>query len=192
MSENVQNKSKVRNELKLRRRSIPVEQREQYSDTITRRVIALPQWEQARVVFLYVDHGSEVRTRKLIEAALQDGKTVLLPRVIDDHTIEAVPVSDPQAGLTPGRFGIPAPGKDAGKAWQDPIDLVLCPGVAFTETGQRIGQGSGYYDRFLEHHPCQHVLGLAFDEQVVDQLPLEPHDMKIHGVITPTRLLGGA
>jgi len=190
VSEAIDAKATLRAELKRLRRAMAPEAREQHGEAIAQRVLQLPQWQEARVIFLYVAMGSEVQTRRLIEAALNEKKTLLLPRVIEAGVLEAIPVSDPEAGLTPGRFGIPAPNDPTAKPWDQPIDLVLCPGVAFTPTGQRLGQGGGYYDRFLDAHPCHHVVGLAYDEQVMDELPLEPHDVKIQGVVTPTRVLG--
>jgi len=185
-------KPAVRDELKARRRAIPAERREQCSIAIAQRTLDLPEWKDAQVIFLYVAMGSEVQTRRLIEAALQQEKTLLLPRVIKAGILEAVPVSDPDVGLSPGKFGIPAPNDERVHAWSKPIDLVIAPGVAFTPDGHRLGQGGGYYDRFLEHHPCKHIFGLAYDEQVLDKLPLEPHDIKINGVVTPTRVIVGS
>ena len=70
------------------------------------------------------------------------------------------------------------------------IDAVLVPGVAFDRAGHRLGYGGGYYDRLLPslRRDCLRV-GLAYDEQVVDELPAEEHDVRLHAVVTPTRLL---
>lgn len=69
-------------------------------------------------------------------------------------------------------------------------DVVFCPLVGFTAAGGRIGHGAGYYDRWLAEHPPQLAIGLAWDCQLVDELPNEPHDMPLDAVITPTRLYG--
>lgn len=64
-------------------------------------------------------------------------------------------------------------------------DLVVVPGVAFTRTGDRLGQGGGWYDRFLvrTRPGCIHV-GVAFDFQLLDAVPSAPHDVRLHGVVT--------
>jgi 5-formyltetrahydrofolate cyclo-ligase len=69
-------------------------------------------------------------------------------------------------------------------------DVVFCPLVGFTAQGERLGQGGGHYDRFLAEHPPRLAIGLAWDCQLVDSLPTEPHDRPLDAVITPTRLYG--
>ena len=86
---------------------------------------------------------------------------------------------------------------DPYKALQPPADaealipeVVFCPLLAFTEAGGRIGYGAGHYDKWLAAHPPKLAIGLAWDCQLVDELPIEPHDMPLDYVITPTRLFG--
>jgi 5-formyltetrahydrofolate cyclo-ligase len=69
-------------------------------------------------------------------------------------------------------------------------DLLFCPLVGFTVRGDRLGMGAGHYDRWLAEHPPQLAIGLAWDCQLVDHLPTEPHDRPLDAVITPTRLYG--
>ncbi len=69
-------------------------------------------------------------------------------------------------------------------------DVVFCPLLGFTSTGGRIGYGAGHYDRWLHHHPPRAAIGLAWDCQLEESLPTEPHDVPLHAVITPTRLYG--
>jgi 5-formyltetrahydrofolate cyclo-ligase len=71
------------------------------------------------------------------------------------------------------------------------VDLVVVPGVAFTVDGRRLGQGGGWYDRFLaDRRPDCQVIGVAFDEQVVDDVPMEPHDVRLRAVVTDVRVIG--
>lgn len=69
-------------------------------------------------------------------------------------------------------------------------DVLFCPLLGFTSAGGRIGYGAGHYDRWLAAHPPQAAIGLAWDCQLEESLPLEPHDVPLHAVITPTRLYG--
>ena len=69
-------------------------------------------------------------------------------------------------------------------------DVLFVPVVGFTADGHRLGQGGGHYDRWLETHPDTIAIGLAWDCQLVDELPLEPHDRPLTAVVTPTRLYG--
>ncbi len=69
------------------------------------------------------------------------------------------------------------------------LDLVLVPGVAFDRLGGRLGHGAGYYDRFFQKiSPCCTLVGLAFEMQIVDSVPLEPHDRRMNYIVTPQKI----
>jgi 5-formyltetrahydrofolate cyclo-ligase len=89
--------------------------------------------------------------------------------------------------LEPDPFGTLQPGWDA-----EPVvpQVLFVPLVGFTAEGQRLGQGGGHYDRWLAAHPDTIAIGLAWDSQRVDSLPVEPHDHALAAVVTPTRLYG--
>lgn len=137
---------------------------------------ALPEYQQASTVMAYVGIGGEPDTEPLLARLRLDGKRVVLPRVVG-AVIEAA-----GGELTrTGSFGIPEPDGDA----VDPttIDLVVVPGLAFTTDGRRLGQGKGYYDRFLPTTPAATVAA-CFVEHVVDDLPTDAHDVRIGRVIS--------
>lgn len=90
-------------------------------------------------------------------------------------------------GLVADPFGAMQPPESAEFA---AIDVAFVPLVAFTAQGARLGQGGGHYDRFLADHPQVTAIGLAWDCQLVDTLPLDGHDMPLRAVVTPTRLYG--
>ena len=69
-------------------------------------------------------------------------------------------------------------------------EVLFMPLVGFTAKGDRLGQGGGYYDRFLAAHPQTIAIGMAWDVQEVDELPTELHDMRLSAIVTPTRVLG--
>jgi 5-formyltetrahydrofolate cyclo-ligase len=96
--------------------------------------------------------------------------------------------SDPfaQSDLSPGPFG---PQPDAGADQLMP-DVVFVPLLGFTTRGDRLGQGGGHYDRWLDAHPDTIRIGLAWDAQEVASLPLEPHDVALDLIVTPTRVIG--
>ena len=70
-------------------------------------------------------------------------------------------------------------------------DLVVVPLLAFTASGHRLGQGGGHYDRWLAAHPEVPAIGLAWDCQIAERLPWEPHDRRLMAVVTPTRIYEG-
>jgi 5-formyltetrahydrofolate cyclo-ligase len=93
----------------------------------------------------------------------------------DDRLLEPDPYSALQPAADAGLF-IP--------------DVMFCPLLGFTAQGGRIGYGAGFFDRWLAAHPPRLAIGLAWDCQLVDELPLEPHDVALDAIITPTRLYG--
>ena len=97
--------------------------------------------------------------------------------------------SDPhgESDLEPGPFGIRQPAKSAAEIVPD---LVFVPLIGFTASGDRLGQGGGHYDRWLAAHPGRIAVGLAWDVQLVESLPVEPHDAPLDAVVTPTRFYG--
>ena len=101
----------------------------------------------------------------------------------------ALPFFDPlgETELETGPYGIRQPGPDAEELVPD---ILFVPLVGFTERLERLGQGGGHYDRWLAAHPEARAIGLAWDAQLVESLPVEPHDMALDAVVTPTRMYG--
>jgi 5-formyltetrahydrofolate cyclo-ligase len=91
-----------------------------------------------------------------------------------------------ETDLGPGPFG-PQPSPVAEEIVPE---ILFVPLVAFTADGHRLGQGGGHYDRWLAAHPDAVRIGLAWDMQEVASIEQEPHDVRLHAVVTPTRLLG--
>jgi 5-formyltetrahydrofolate cyclo-ligase len=118
------------------------------------------------------------------------GHTLALPRFATrDMPMHFARHSDPNghSDLVPGPFGIMQPDSDAAPLIPD---VLFVPLVGFTASLARLGQGGGHYDRWLAEHACGLVVGLAWDVQLCDALPAEPHDMALDAVITPTRIYG--
>jgi len=149
---------------------------------ITRKVLALPAWKKAKAVMAYVSLAKEPDTRAILEAALAEGKTLLLPRCVDGRNMLALPVSDLSA-LVPGKLGIPEPPPpEEGMVPPEP-DLILVPCVAAAPNGVRLGHGAGYYDRFLAEHPAQTVC-LCFRRLLRADLPADVTDILTDMVLT--------
>lgn len=147
-------------------------------------------WRQAQRVFCFVSTAREPDTRPLLELALARGKTLCVPRTGPDGFMEAVPVTD-LAQLAPARFGLlePAPGLPA--LAPERLDLVIAPCLMATPDGLRLGQGGGYYDRFLPRCRCPVVL-LCPAALVQSSLPAEAHDRRADHVLTEKGFLAPA
>ena len=132
-------------------------------------------------VLAFVGVGTEPNTGSLIDALWRLGAEVYLPRVVGD---EIVAVRHEAGGpFALGAHGIPAPLGDPVNP--SLIDVVVVPGLAFTRDGRRLGQGGGYYDRYLARvrELCTTV-GVCFREQIVSAVPVEIHDLAVGRVVT--------
>ncbi|MFM1918671.1 MAG: hypothetical protein RLZZ303_305 [Candidatus Hydrogenedentota bacterium] len=178
-------KAQLRAEFLARRRAMPPEAWREKSDQIAARLIALPEVDAATRVLCYVSgKDNEVNTLPLIKRFLADGKAVGLPRSLAGGKLEWRLLSSLEQ-LSPGAFGIPEPSPALTPLFEFPqtADICLVPGIAWDQTGYRIGYGKGFYDRFL----CSFAglsMGLAFDAQVTDKLPRESHDRAVMALVT--------
>src|SRR3954452_14009755 len=169
----------------MRRRRAAIDDRPSRSQRLTQRVLErVPRLTDGRsrlVVLAFVGVGSEPDTVELIEGLAARGHTVLLPRIENG---EIIPVRWAPAGpMATGAFGIPAP--EGPPIAASTVDVVVVPGLAFTPDGRRLGQGGGFYDRFLPlvRDDCI-TIGIGFAEQIVDDLPTEPHDRILDVIVT--------
>jgi 5-formyltetrahydrofolate cyclo-ligase len=161
------------------------------SAAIARQLLDLPTFLAARCVLLTLPYRSEWDTRPLLEAARASGKTVALPRVDDTaRMLRLHAVRDIATDTRAGYRGIPEPVTSMPFVAFDAVDWVLVPGVAFDASGGRLGYGGGFYDRLLSllALSAARVAG-AFDMQIVDQVPLAPHDLKVDLIVTDRRVL---
>lgn len=161
------------------------------SNAIAARIGALPSFREARRPLLTLPFRSEWDTRPLLDAGLARGRGVVLPRV-DEPTrmLELRLVTEPAWQIREGYRGIPEPDPSTPRVAPEDIDWILVPGVAFDARGGRLGYGGGYYDRLLPLLPADtpRIAG-AFDLQMVDAVPAAPHDLRVHTIATPTRLV---
>ena len=85
-----------------------------------------------------------------------------------------------------GKFGIPEP---TTQPYEGHIDLIIVPAVAFDKEGHRLGRGGGYYDRFLKKYPRATLIGVGYDFQLVEKVPTERHDRKMHRIVLPSQAI---
>lgn len=179
-------KADLRAKMARARDSLSPEEAAALSEEAVRRLLDLPEVRAARSVFTYVASGREVDTRPLIRALLGAGKAVSVPLVVGRGRMEARRIRSLEE-LEPGRFGILAP--PAGSPLEPSPEVTVCPGLAFTERGDRLGRGGAYYDAFLAEHPGTFACGLSYDFQVVDEIPREASDRRVAAVVTERRTI---
>ena len=108
----------------------------------------------------------------------------VFPRCIQDRKMSFHHVLSLENDMKPGAMGILEPAEHTPTVAPDEIDVLIVPGVAFTQEGQRLGYGGGYYDRYIPTCPAARILALAFNEQLVPEIPTEEHDYRIQEILT--------
>jgi 5-formyltetrahydrofolate cyclo-ligase len=180
-------KQKLRYQVRAALRQIPAQQRATASTQARALLKAQAQWRAAQSILFFASLPEELDVWPLLAEALAAGKRVALPRfVAAAQGYEACQVLDPEADLELGQFGIREPRGGCVRFPPDRLDLILVPGVAFDLQGGRLGRGKGYYDQLLgglRGSKC----GVAFDQQVVGEVPLAPHDICLDYILTPNR-----
>jgi len=185
-------KSEIRAETLARRNALSDEERSEKSKAIMECLFDFANFLEARIVLFYVNANSEVATEAMISKALAYEKIVALPWVDQkERQILPLKIDDLNRDVRPGYRGIREPIAQRCKAIPvKNVDLAIIPGVAFDERGGRIGHGTGYYDKFI---PMLDVttrkVALAYECQIVPQIPMEPHDRYIDIIITEKRII---
>ena len=160
------------------------EERRESDALLLTRFLVLPEVERARTILLYHGMGAELDTASLLRELSARGKTVALPRCLPGRGMEARRVTGDSA-LIRHPYGMLEPGEDCPVIAREGIDLILTPGLAFDKKGYRLGQGGGYYDRYLAGYGGKTV-ALCRDVFVLDEVPTEPHDRPVGLVLTET------
>ena len=181
----------IRREILKKRDGMSADIKAEKDSRIKDRSFSLPEFITARKIFFYASFRSEVETLSMIEESLKMGKQIVLPKV-DKKThrlilYEIKNVSE----LSPGYMGIPEPSlSDDRLVNLNDIDLVIIPGAAFDYSGNRLGYGEGYYDILLSEGKRKiPIIALAYEEQLVDKIPSETHDVKVDMIVTDKRVI---
>lgn len=182
-------KATLRRELRARLKAMSAASRREESVQICEHLSALPAWRDASSVLAFVPTASEPDVWPAIRAAHAAGRIICLPRFDPEtNTYRPCLVSDLDADLCVGPYGIREPGAHCPEWSGKALDLILVPGLGFDGSGARLGRGKGYYDRLLAGGTgCK--CGVAFEAQMIPELPMEPHDVRLDLVITPSGCL---
>lgn len=182
-------KHALRQQVASRVRAMGADQREQDSANARSLLKSQRLWTEAKTVLFFAPLPLELDIWPLLVEGRLSGKTIALPRFSEpDQTYRACEVRDLAGDLCRGRFGIREPSVKCAEIPLKQLDLVLAPGVAFDVRGRRLGRGKGYYDRLLAAVRGSRC-GVAFEQQMVAAVPVEPHDVSVDCILTPTRWL---
>lgn len=172
------NKKDIRKNIIAHRKSLSRQDLVTKSSLICKRIIESDIYNKSKVIFCYSSINNEVLLDDLIQDIISKGKILAFPKVVNNNLIFYTVENFDK--LQPGYYNILEP-VDCIKA--PTPDLVITPGVAFTKAGNRLGYGGGFYDRYFVKYPSVYKLGVAFDFQILEDLPLEEHDFILDEII---------
>lgn len=181
-------KHKIRHSILKKRNNLTKDQVAFKSSVIAKNLISTNEFKKAKNVMVYIAKDNEVETVSIINASFERNKSVCAPCVnIKNHTIRPAVINCINTGLARRHFGIMEPKRKC--KIKSKIDLIITPGIAFDLSGHRLGWGKAYYDKFLENMADTPKIGLAYEVQIVEKLPIDPHDVAMDIVITEKRLI---
>jgi len=156
--------------------------RREASDRICSALLQIPEYEGCGKIFSYCPMGSEADVLPFLRKALRDGKTLAMPKVLDRKRMAFYPVRDLDA-LVSGPFGLREPAPVGEGVTPDNGDLILVPCLLYTDRGDRIGYGGGYYDRWLGKYTdgTAYLCAFSLQKAVFDT---ETHDVSIPWIVT--------
>jgi len=182
-------KRAARARARLARDGVDRAERRLAAQELSHSLLELPELQSARVVLAYAALPDEIDPAPAVWRIRARGSVIAYPR-IESPGILAMHVVNHELELVAGPFGLAQPSEHSPRAARDSIDAVILPGVAFDECGRRLGYGGGYYDRLLPTlRPDCLRIGVAFDEQVLGEIPTGNNDAPVHILVTPSRVI---
>lgn len=156
---------------------------------ILKRLFLSDRFVNADIVLMYASYKSEPDTWLLLSQCNAQHIKTAFPKCNDDGTMTFYVVNG-SAGLSKGKYDIFEPAENA-DAVPEITEKTVCivPGLAFTEHGERLGYGGGFYDRFLAEYPHIYTTALAYEKCIAENLPAEKHDIKVKSIITEERTI---
>lgn len=179
-------KKDIRNQVLAKRLSISKEALTDKSEKICNSFLALSSYQNADLLYIYMDFKNEVITKQIIADAHQKGKKIAIPKVVKDQIVFYY-LEPNHCELKEGHFGIREP--EIAKPVEDKKGIMVVPGIAFDEKGYRVGYGKGYYDRYLQEHEVAQKISLVLELQMVEQVPFDAYDIPVDLIVTEKRVI---
>ena len=179
-------KQVVRSELKQARAALSAADRAQFSGQISARLRNLPEVQRAESVFAFISYGNEVDTHGLLQYFLDKGTILAVPKILPEQGMVAIRLHS-WDDLVPAQMGILTP-RENGERCDSP-EVIITPGLGFTREGYRIGYGRGYYDRWFSQHTAGLKIGIAFEAQIRNDLPVDDRDVPVDIIVTEKQLI---
>lgn len=178
-------KAALRRTVRLALAGLSEEERRASDRALFEALFNLTEVKTAKSILLFRGIGQEPETARLISPLRDRGKTIYFPKCLPGSLLEIRQVED-ESSLVPGAYGIPEPGEECPLMEPGRLDLVLVPALCYDKHGFRLGQGGGYYDRFLARY-IGYTVGLCREAVLQERIPAELHDRCVHCVLTEKR-----
>lgn len=180
-------KQELRRKIISQRKNFTSKEKNSSDLTILKKLIQTPEFQTAKKILVYFSLPDEVDTLTLIKKFIHK-KELCAPRIQKNPKRMTIHAITSLENLKKNHFKILEPPANSPEIAPENIDFALIPGVAFDERCHRLGFGQGYYDRLLPHFTCPKI-ALAYDFQIVTQLPIDDHDRPVDIIVTPTRII---
>jgi len=185
-------KKVIRLEVLRKRDALTLKSRKELSDIICNNLLNLEEFQRAKVIHFFLTTKSEVMTEGAIRKAMSMGKEIVVPVMNrKERRICLSRIEDYDRDLILMPHGILEPRPEFNRSISlSHVELMVLPGVAFDLQGHRLGYGAGYYDRLLEDARSRPLLiGLAFEIQIVEEIPFTDHDVRMDKIVTEKRVI---
>jgi 5-formyltetrahydrofolate cyclo-ligase len=192
-----QDKKILRKEIIEKRNSFDLFKREQMDKEIYIKFYETQYYKNAEKIFIYISYASEINTKEIIRKALKDNKKIYVPRTeLKTRHMDAVEITSLD-NLIESTYGILEPSKEAPHIDPNELDLIVVPGVAFDKNGGRMGYGAGFYDRYFKKIKKENIkkivkLALAYELQMLDEVPMNEQDVPVDYIITENQIIHGS
>lgn len=180
-------KDEIREDIRKRRRCLEEFKKKELDEKIIRNLLSSAEWKKANTVLLYISNSNEINTLPLIKESFAS-KTIVVPKT---HIISTNLTLHKISGfqdLMEGNHNLMEPASETKILSPSKVDLAIIPGIAFDKKGNRIGYGKGYYDRLNKKLKCNKI-SLAYNFQIIDNIPAQAHDTPIDIIITENQII---
>ena len=174
-------KDQLRKEMFELRKSLGAEQRKRASEEVCKQLIHAVEESNLKAVHCFIPMGNEIDVRSFIECCLAQSIIVVCPKTLKKTQLKHLILSD-LSSVENGVFGTVYPA--GGNEFTKELDLIIVPGLAYDNQGGRLGYGGGYYDSFLATQPNAFKVGVGFQCQLIAEVPMEEHDVRLERFIT--------
>ena len=185
-------KSQIREEIAQKFAELSAKEIAEKTKAIENRLFDFANFLESKITLLYVNNEHEVLTENILKRAYSYNKIVVLPAYnTENFEMELKKVDNLEKDLNPGPRDILQPDESRCKVVPiDKIDIAIIPAIALDEKGGRIGSGKGYYDRLIPRLAITtRKVALAFEAQIIPQVPIESHDKHVDIIITENRVI---